>query len=287
VTLIARASGRRLHLAATAVVAPVVLGFLLIGSASAYVGTNPFVVTFSGSGSVSCSANAVITATVRDAHNGKPVGFQTVQWSFKSTQSPRDRISASVTKTNNSGHTSVTISFGPVSGARKIVASAGGFANITGVACNAAVATASPKPAKTHRPTPKPPKTATQPTATAPTPYSQPTVKPKKHHQATPTPYGGQAGATTEPSVPDETQGAGGASVPSPTDLTPLESSSDLAVLGGAAATEQPAALAVSDRGSGGGFDSFGIIALLVIGALTVLVVIFLVRQPDRARARR
>jgi hypothetical protein len=35
--------------------------------------------------------------------------------------------------------------------------------------------------------------------------------------------------------------------------------------------------------GGGGGFD-FGLIALLVIGALGALVVIFLVRQPTRAR---
>ncbi len=286
-TLVSRLRGRRLQRSAIAVIAVVVLTVVLFGSTSAYVGTNPFVVTFAATRNTSCDTNTVITATVRDAHTGKPVDFQTVRWSFRSTLTSRDRLSASSTTTNSAGHTSVTVSFGPAGGTRRVIASVGGFANITSVGCGGAVATQTPKPRKTPPPTPKPPKTATQQPALYSTPTPERTLKPKKHHQATPTPVD-VSSASAAPSFPSETAGAGDAILELPTPLAALGTGEDLAVVGGAAATAQPAAAAaVTDSGGGGGFGSFGMIALLVIGALLVLVVIFLVRQPARARARR
>jgi hypothetical protein len=82
-----------------------------------------------------------------------------------------------------------------------------------------------------------------------------------------------------------------GGITPSPIDeASPSPSTTLTAVVdstGAPAATANPAPLPDSDAAQGGGggpgFD-FGLIALLVIGALGALVVIFLVRQPTRAR---
>src|SRR5262249_37250331 len=123
--------------------------------------------------------------------------FQSVKWSLKTTQSGKDKIGPSSTKTNSKGQTSVTVHFGPVAGSRTVNASVAGFSSRTTASCSSAGPT-TPKPTKkpkpTPTPTPKPPKQTAAPTRTPKAttkPAQNPTPKPTKkpHHDATSTPF--------------------------------------------------------------------------------------------------
>jgi hypothetical protein len=287
---------RGLHLAAAGIATVIVFSVFFMGSVSAYVGKNPYVVSLSRGATKNCSDSAFVTATVRDAKSGKPIKFQAVLWSLGSSKSSKDKVSPRSSTTNGSGHASTSVRFGPHKGTRKIIASVKGFKFTTTATCSSAVAptpkpTKTPKatqPAKTQAPTPKPnktPKATSRPAQSTPQPTAKPTKKP---HKPTPTP----ADILPTPSPAAATLPVGGIT-PSPIgEVSPSPTSTLTAVVDATgdpavAVTTNPQALPPSDAGQGGGggggFD-FGLIALLVIGALGALVVIFLVRQPTRAR---
>jgi len=287
---------RRLHLVAIAVASVIVFSVFFMGSVTAYVGHSSYIVSLTRGSARNCSDSASITATVRDAKTGKPVKFQTVVWSLASKKSSKDKVSPRASTTNSSGHASTGVRFGPKAGTRKIVATVGGFHSSTTASCSQA-AQPTPKPTKPPKSTPKPTPKATHPDKTpAPTPKAthkatqrpaqatpEPTPKPtKKPHHETPTPQ--------PTDVPVAATLPAGGITPSPlSEASPSPSSSLTAVVDSSsapAATPNVGSLPASDAsqsGGGGGFD-FGLIALLVIGALGALVVIFLVRQPARAR---
>jgi len=151
---------------AVAAVLAAAFGWALAPGAAAYVGQNPYAVHLSGpGGSVSCSRDVTITATVKAASNGRPVAHQTVIWDFKQSPSNADRLSPRATSTNGSGQTSVTLSFGNVAGSRQVRASVAQFPATLVVRCSGVTA---PRP--TPRPTPRP-----QP---APHPTQHPTQHP-------------------------------------------------------------------------------------------------------------
>ena len=289
VSSLVRLRGGRRHLAAIASAAVIVYSIFFVGSVTAYVGHSPYNVSLTRSSVRSCSDTGAITATVRDAKTQKLVRFQTVIWSFASTRSSKDKVMRRSSTTNSHGQASTSIRFGPKAGTRTVYASVGGFKSRTTASC-AQAAQPTPKPTKkphqpdkTPKPTPKPTPRPTQKPAQA---TARPTKKP--HHEPTP-------GLPTEPPVATPSAVSAtlpvGGITPSPIDEASASPSSTLTAVvdstGAPASTTNPAVLPASDAGQGGGggpgFD-FGLIALLVIGALGALVVVFLVRQPTRAR---
>jgi hypothetical protein len=160
---------RPVPLAVVAVLAAA-FGWALAPEAAAYVGQNPYAVHLSGpGGTVSCSRDVTITATVKAASNGRPVAHQTIIWDFRKSLSSGDRLSPRATATNGSGQASVTLSFGPVAGSRQVRASVAQFPATLVVSCSGPTA---PRP--TPRPTPRP-QPAPHPTQH---PTSHPTHKP-------------------------------------------------------------------------------------------------------------
>jgi len=287
---------RKLHLVATALASVIVFSVFFMGSVTAYVGHSSYIVSLTRTSVRSCSDSGSITATVRDAKTKKPVKFQTVVWSLGSAKSSKDKVSPSSSTTNGSGQARTSVRFGDKAGTRTVYASVKGFKSRTTASCSQA-GKPTPKPTKKPTKTPR----ATQPHKTpAPTPKrtNKPTNKPaqatpaptpkptKKPHRDTPTPA-----PTATPTAVPTTLPAGGIT-PSPIgEASPSPSDSLTGVVdpnstGDPAATANTAPLPASDAsqpGGGGGFD-LGLIALLVIGALGALVVIFLIRQPTRAR---
>jgi LPXTG-site transpeptidase (sortase) family protein len=112
----------RLLIAAVAAVA-LTVGTAL--TAVGYIEQSQIQVLLSGpSGAVRCDRAATITAKVVSTKTGKPVRNQLVRWSLGGAQSSADGLTAGSTVTNKSGTTRVKLVFGPVAGARKVVASA-------------------------------------------------------------------------------------------------------------------------------------------------------------------
>jgi LPXTG-site transpeptidase (sortase) family protein len=109
-------------------VASVVAVALTLGSAlaaAAYIEQSQIQVLLSGpSGTVRCDRSASISAKVVSTKTGKPVSNQLVRWSLSGAQSGSDGLSASSTVTNKQGQTGVSLTFGPVAGARTVTASA-------------------------------------------------------------------------------------------------------------------------------------------------------------------
>lgn len=151
---------------------------LLIPGVSGYVGQNPYAVTMEGpSGAVSCQSDAVITATVRGADDGKVVVGQSVDWDIKASPSADDRVSPRTSITDNHGKARVTLSFGPVDGERIVRARIATWPATIHVSCTGATSTPTPTPTPTSTPTHAPTPTPTPtPTATAtPSPTEPPT----------------------------------------------------------------------------------------------------------------
>lgn len=99
-----------------------------VGSAvprtSAYI-PNPIRVSLSGpSGVVRCDRTVVLTAKVIENKTRKPISFQNVTWEIIAGQSSSDRLSDAKTSTDKKGKTSVTLTFGPAAGTRRIRATA-------------------------------------------------------------------------------------------------------------------------------------------------------------------
>lgn len=174
---------RRIHLAGL-LVTVAALTWLLVPDAVAYIGQNPYDVHLDGpSGTVPCSRDVVIKATVRSATNGDPVGHQIVKWDLKQSPSSGDRLSSSSTTTGSDGTTSVTLSFGPVAGSRDVRATVATYPATLTVKCEGA------GPAPTPRPTPKPTQRPAPPPTSRPgpvTPTARPTAMPPTNTEAIP-----------------------------------------------------------------------------------------------------
>jgi hypothetical protein len=165
----------------------------------AYNKTNPFVVTFDKqpSGTVSCTADVLITATFVGVETGQPGGPGVpVTWNIKKSPSAEDTVTPATSTTDAQGRVSTTLSFGPAEGQRTVRAIAAGFPNTTTVSCAGGVATPTPSPT---------------PTATA-TPTTTPTQGPTSTPTATPTATNTADGATPTPSA---TPGGSGSIAPS------------------------------------------------------------------------
>lgn len=81
-------------------------------------------VTVAVRGTVTCGAGLTLTATFVDA-NGTPVSGQSVSWSFVTSPSASDKISPTPTITNSQGVATTALTLGPVSGMRRVRATAG------------------------------------------------------------------------------------------------------------------------------------------------------------------
>jgi hypothetical protein len=143
---------------------------LLTTPVAAYIGQSPYDVNLNGpSGTVPCSRDVTITASVRDASSHKAVGGQAVKWSITQSQSSGDRLSRSSGSTASDGKTSTTLSFGSAQGTRQITATVAAFKYRLLVKCSGA---SGPGPTPTPKQNPQPGHT------TAPRPVSHPTTLP-------------------------------------------------------------------------------------------------------------
>lgn len=132
-----------------------ILAAVLVAGAGAvalgYIGqTNVKVILSGSSGTVKCNRSATITAKVVSAEKGKPIANQVVRWSLASAQSGGDGLSASSTLTNRNGLASVSISFGPVAGARTVAAAAGNASSGITVRCAGGLPKTSVRPPEGH-----------------------------------------------------------------------------------------------------------------------------------------
>ncbi|CAN5485563.1 hypothetical protein BH24CHL9_BH24CHL9_00530 [soil metagenome] len=107
-------------------------------------------VILSGPNVVRCNRAATIGARVVSTQNGRPVRNQVVNWSLVQSQSGGDGLSASRTVTDRRGRTSVTLSFGPVAGARTVRASATVTSPSITVRCAGGLPRASTRPPDDH-----------------------------------------------------------------------------------------------------------------------------------------
>jgi LPXTG-site transpeptidase (sortase) family protein len=117
------------------------------GGSLGYIGQTQIRVQLSGpSGVVKCDRSVSITATVRSTKSGKPIRNQAVSWRITQSQSRGDRLSAGRTVTNRQGKTSVSLSFGPVAGARKVRANVAGVSPSITVRCAGGLPKTSTRP---------------------------------------------------------------------------------------------------------------------------------------------
>ncbi|CAN5853318.1 hypothetical protein BH23CHL8_BH23CHL8_03490 [soil metagenome] len=107
-------------------------------------------VILSGPNVVRCNRAATIGARVVSTQNGRPVRNQVVNWRLVQSQSGGDGLSASRTVTDRRGRTSVTLSFGPVAGARTVRASATVSSRSITVRCAGGLPRASTRPPDDH-----------------------------------------------------------------------------------------------------------------------------------------
>ncbi len=198
--------------------------WLFVPGVQAYVGQASQLIQLTApSQTVPCSNVVTVKATVTDAKTNERVSGQSVHWSIKSSPSSRDAVTPDLTATDGSGRTSAQVTFGQVSGARRIqVYSADKkFAKFITLSCQADIVT--PPPVVTPRPTPHP--TPTTPTSTDPgttDPTPTPSTGPDQSPAATPEP--GQSAQPIQPQPTDplatpvtNTVGVGGGSPAPPT----------------------------------------------------------------------
>lgn len=102
----------------------VLLALIVTATATAYSGEVLGSITVAAHGNVRCSAPFTLTATILDA-NGSPRSGQSVVWTFVSAPSTSDRINKTTTVTNSHGIATTTVKLAPVSGTRRIRATAG------------------------------------------------------------------------------------------------------------------------------------------------------------------
>jgi hypothetical protein len=143
-----------------------ILGLLLLAALG--VGLLPFVTTAYGPGtalivkvtgpsrSVECEQSVALTATVVNKKTKDPVRKQNVRWSI-SDGSSRDRLSATQTKTNRDGQTSVDLYIGLALGNRKVTAKAVSSTGSVTIRVECVLPTPTPRP--TPRPTERPQRT--------------------------------------------------------------------------------------------------------------------------------
>lgn len=97
-----------------------VAGALIAGTSSAYIGQNPYLVTRRASAeNVSCGGQITVFATFAYSKTSAPAPFLQADW-FLDDARPGDRLSASRTRTNTAGETSVTLTFGSTPGERTV-----------------------------------------------------------------------------------------------------------------------------------------------------------------------
>lgn len=132
-------------LVAAAVAMALTVGSAL--SAVGYIEQSQIQVLLSGpSGAVRCDRAATLTAKVVGNKDGKPVRNQLVRWSLAGSQSGGDGLTAGSTVTNSRGVTSVSLVFGPVTGARTVRASASNVAPAVTVRCAGGLPRTAPMP---------------------------------------------------------------------------------------------------------------------------------------------
>lgn len=192
-------TGIRVSLLAMAAVA-VVAALTPLSSINAYVGQNPYSVSFDGpSGVVSCASSPDVTATVREAETGQLVSGQQIRWDIKRGQSSADSVNPRTTVTDQNGKSTVTVRFGPVEGERTVRATIATWPATLRITCRGGGAVTPPPPTDPPGPTPTP---TDRPTNT-------PTATPTDGPTNTPTPVG----QTPTPTPVDQT--------PTPVDQTP------------------------------------------------------------------
>lgn len=119
---------------------------LLAPVAHAYINQPPVQIMLSGPGRVvRCGEPVTIRATVVGTATGNPVKSQIVSWDLVQTQSSADRLSARRTLTNARGRTSVTLTFGPVAGARLVSATVTIVSPTISVSCAGGLPQTSPR----------------------------------------------------------------------------------------------------------------------------------------------
>lgn len=240
----------------------------LVAPAVAYIGQNPYTVRLEGpSRSVACSDHVTISGSVKDAKTGKNVGQQSVLWSLTTNQSSQDQVSPAHTVTANDGTTSVTLTFGAVSGKRVVQAMIASYPAKISVTCNTGVVqTPAPGATPTPRTTAKAPTPAP---GTTPEPGTTPAPGTTPGSGATPTPIAAASGP-----VSFET--------PSPALTSPTASG---AVSASPAASQNPGTSHDPDAG-GGGIASAVILVggLAILGAAAGLLWFALRRRPGAGR---
>ena len=102
----------------------VALALMMAATAAGYTGQVEGSVSVGASGTVTCIAPFTITVTILDA-KGAPISGDSVVWSFVSAPSQSDKIGHSPTVTNSHGVATTTVRLAPVSGTRRIRATAG------------------------------------------------------------------------------------------------------------------------------------------------------------------
>lgn len=221
-------------LAIAGVVAATALA-LLVSPANGYIGQNPYSMRIDGpAGTVPCDQPVTVTATLKDADTGEPVTDQFIHWSVKTSLSDADGVDPKRSGTDASGQASTQVSFGNVSGARKVQAyadeeypasititcEAGGATTPTPTApptpsagtrptsppTPSATATATPPPTETPMPTPSPSLTSTA----SPSPSVSPTPSATATPAPSASPAGGNGGSTGDPGMPVLLIAAGG-----------------------------------------------------------------------------
>jgi hypothetical protein len=102
----------------------VLLALVVAATASGYTGQVEGSVSVGAHSTVTCHAPFTITATILDA-TGTPISGDSVVWSFVNAPSRSDKINDSRTVTNSHGVATTTVRLAPVSGTRRIRATAG------------------------------------------------------------------------------------------------------------------------------------------------------------------
>ena len=233
----------------------------LVTPARAYIGENPYTVRLEGPGrSVRCSDAVTITASVKDAKTHANVGQQFVLWSLTEKPSNQDAVKPARTATGDDGMTSVTLTFGAVTGARKVQAMVADFPAYISVTCNTGV---------TYTPTPVPGKTPKSSHAPGTTDAPGTTNAPGTTPAPGESPVAGASGPigfeTTSPALP--TIGAGGAGSASP------------------GATLDPGTSHDADAGGGGIASAVVLVGgLVILGAVAGLLWFVLRRRPPARR---
>jgi LPXTG-site transpeptidase (sortase) family protein len=138
---------RRSIRALLAVLSAALLVLAGTGGGVGYIDQTDILVLLAGPrGVVKCDRSASVTATVVSSKSGKPIRNQAVSWRISQSQSVGDRLSGMRTITNRKGKTSVSLSFGPLAGARTVAASVAGVSPSISVRCAGGLPETSTRP---------------------------------------------------------------------------------------------------------------------------------------------